>query len=98
MVLLYKDGKKEYSSIKLVSIGGLSEPTVSPTLTTGNLWIRNAGAGASVKIVSISGGVLLSKTIQDQDILSIGSLAKGMYFVIIEKKDGTRFTRKVVLN
>jgi len=98
MVLLYKDGEKEYSSIKQVTIGGLSAPTVSPTLTTGTLWIRNAGAGALVKIVNISGGVLLSKTIQDQDMLSIGSWAKGMYFVMIEKKDGTRFTSKVILN
>jgi len=98
IVLLYKDGEKEYSSIKQVTIGGLSAPTVSPTLTTGTLWIRNAGAGALVKIVNISGGVLLSKTIQDQDMLSIGSWAKGMYFVMIEKKDGTRFTSKVILN
>jgi len=98
MGLLYKDGKKEYSSIKQVNINDLSDPIVSPTITTGDVWIRNAGSGALVKIVSISGGVLLSKAILDQDRLSIAGWAKGMYFIIIEKKDGTRFTRKVILN
>jgi len=96
--LVYKDGKMEYSSVKLIGMGTIYEPIVTPTITHDRVWVRYAGPEASVKVISASGRVHISKVIQDQDLLSLSGMAKGMYFIMVEKRDGARFTQKVFLN
>lgn len=92
-----KDGKVERTGIKLVIVGVLSRPLVTPTLSQGNIWVRGASAQSTVSIVNSMGQVIISRKVNDTAMFDLQAYAKGTYYVVIQQNDGFRFTEKIML-
>lgn len=92
-----RDGKVERTGIKMVTVGKVTTPIIWPTLTQGTLWIKNVGPLAAVTIVNSLGQAVTTQKVNDAAAIELGRYAKGMYWVVVVKKDGSRFTEKIVL-
>ena len=92
-----REGKIERTGIKMVTVGKVTTPIIWPTLTQGTVWVKNVGSLASVTIVNSLGQAVTTQKVNDAAAIELGRYAKGMYWVVVVKKDGSRVTEKIVL-
>lgn len=92
-----KDGKVERTGVKLVIVGVLSRPLVTPTLSQGTISVRGASAQSTVSIINSMGQVIISRKVNDTSMFDLQGYAKGTYYVVIQEQEGRRFTEKIML-